>query len=71
MNKITPQDCLNDIHRAIKINKEMFSDLEKQMAYDEMIELEIDDAIQEKHEKRNAEYCDILENQQFRWKGGQ
>ena len=68
MNKITPQDCLNDIHNAISthkdisdafdnvarfenIPKEMFKTDEEEMAYSQMIDNEIDDAIQAKHEK--------------------
>lgn len=52
---------------TISGTKEMFSDYEKDMARDEMIEMKIDDAIAEKHERRNAEYCDELERQHFKF----
>ena len=48
-------------------SKEMFSDYEKETAYDKMIDLEIDQIHEERIEKRNAEYCDELENEKFKY----
>ncbi len=57
-----------------KGSAEMFSDFEKEVARDEMIENKIDDLREEKlraKAEEDTEYCNRLEDQQFRWRGGQ
>ena len=56
--------------RILKYQKQSLDLISKSMGlptFDEMIENEIDDAIEEKHQQEQGKYMDARENEGFKW----